>query len=305
MYNKLNNTSSFTTPYIDKLAAQHKWLQQDTMSIHQYPLPMNPDNKYQQQLEQATPSNADEKQELEKKLHFTYRQAVGEIIYGMITCQPDVSCAIIKLSQYSNWPAAIHYQALIHLYRYLKATHTQGIYYWRKKPQMDLPIRYIPTTKFDRNYDETIVDTRRTTQHDLLMAYVDSDHASDASHRWSVTGFHVKLAGGTVLYKTKYQNIIAQSSTETEFIAAAEAGQYILYLQTIMKEIGLPQHHITIMYEDNNGALLMANVGQPTKRTKPIDTRYFALQQWVETDLLTFKQIMTTDNSAVANNDNR
>ena len=72
-----------------------------------------------------------------------------------------------------------------------------------------------------------------------------------------------------------------------------------------MKEIGLPQHHITIMYEDNNGALLMANVGQPTKRTKPIDTRYFALQQWVETDLLTFKQIMTTDNSAVANNDNR
>ena len=93
---------------------------------------------------------------------------------------------------------------------------------------------------------------------------------------------------------------MAQSSTEAEFIAAAEAGRYILYLRTIMEEIGLPQHHATVIYEDNNGALLMAKAGQPTKRTKHIDTRYFALQSWVERDLLSFKRISTTDNSADA-----
>ena len=132
------------------------------------------------------------------------------------------------------------------------------------------------------------------------MGYVDSDHASDASHRKSVTGFHVKLAGGTVLYKTKYQNIVAQSSTEAEFIAAAKAGRYILYLRTIMDEIGLPQHHATVLHEDNQGALLMAKAGQPTKRTKHINTHYFALQSWVERNLLAFKRISTSDNSADA-----
>ena len=113
-----------------------------------------------------------------------------------------------------------------------------------------------------------------------------------------MSGFHVKLAGGTVLYKTKYQNIVAQSSTEAEFIAAAEAGCYILHLRTIMQEIGLPQHHTTILYKDNQGALLMVQAGQPTKHTKHIKTYHFALQSWVEQHLLTFKHINTTDNSS-------
>ena len=294
-YIKLHNTT-----YINKLLDQHKWLNNDEDKIHNFPLPMNPDTKYQHKLENAEPLTMTDKLQLEKKLKFTYRQAVGEIIYAMITCRPDVSYAIIKLSQYSNKPAAIHYHALIHLYKYLKATKTKGIYYWHQTPRDDLPTGRIPILKQDMNYDELNVSTRQTNTNHHLIGYVDSDHASDASHRRSVSGFHVKLAGGTVLYKTKYQNIVAQSSTEAEFIAAAEAGRYILYLRTIMAEIGLPQHHATVMYEDNQGALLMAKAGQPTKRTKHIATRYFALQDWVERDLLAFHRISTTGNSADA-----
>ena len=60
------------------------------------------------------------------------------------------------------------------------------------------------------------------------------------------------------------QAIIALSSTETEFIAACEAGKYLLYLRTILSEIGLPQTAATVLYEDNQGALLMANAQKPT-----------------------------------------
>ena len=67
-----------------------------------------------------------------------------------------------------------------------------------------------------------------------------------------------------------------------------------------MQEIGLEQHEATVLYEDNQGALLMAQAGQPTKRTKHIDIKYFALQDWVERDLLTFKRIDTSDNSSDA-----
>ena len=42
----------------------------------------------------------------------------------------------------------------------------------------------------------------------------------------------------------------------------------------------------------------MANSGQPTKRTRHMDTKHFALQTWVERDLLTLKRIGTSDNES-------
>ena len=104
------------------------------------------------------------------------------------------------------------------------------------------------------------------------------------------------MAGGTILYKTKFQDTVSMSSTEAEFIAAAEAGKYILYLRTILEEIGIHQKHATVLYEDNQGALLMANAQRPTKRTRHMEIKHFALQEWVLKDLLTLKRIDTKDN---------
>ena len=44
----------------------------------------------------------------------------------------------------------------------------------------------------------------------------------------------------------------------------------------------------------------MANAGRPTKRTKHIDTRHFAILSWVEQDLITLKRVPTNDNSSDA-----
>ena len=42
----------------------------------------------------------------------------------------------------------------------------------------------------------------------------------------------------------------------------------------------------------------MANAGQPTKRTRHMDIKHFALQQWVEQDLLILKRVVTADNES-------
>ena len=44
----------------------------------------------------------------------------------------------------------------------------------------------------------------------------------------------------------------------------------------------------------------MANVGRPTKCTKHIDTRHFAIQSWVEQDLILLQRVPTNDNGADA-----
>ena len=91
---------------------------------------------------------------------------------------------------------------------------------------------------------------------------------------------------------------MALSTSEAEFIAAAEAGKQILYIRSILDSIGIPQEASTTLYEDNQGALLMDNAQKPTKRTKHMDIRHFALQDWVNQDLLTLKRITTSDNYA-------
>ena len=94
------------------------------------------------------------------------------------------------------------------------------------------------------------------------------------------------MAGAAVLYKTEFQDSVALSSTETKFIAASDDSIFSLYFRSIMEDLQLPQEKATVIYKDNHCAYLMADAGQPTPRTKHIETCYFALLDWVERDLV-------------------
>ena len=290
----------YNTTYINKMLLRHDWIHKEVnenaFDIHTFPVPMIADNAYQRKLETQPTPTADEITALEQEFGFGYRQGIGELIYALVTCRPDISYPVIKLSQYSTRPTRLHFDALRNIYRYLYATKDEGLYYWRKKPRMDLPYKPPPECKNDGNYEESEIYEREQPKHNVMFGAVDSDYAGDVSHRRSVTGIVIRIAGGTILYKTKFQDTIAHSSTEAEFTAAAEAGKYILYIRSILAQIGLPQDEATVLFEDNQGALLMANAQQPTKRTRHMDIKTFAIQEWVEKDLLTLKRINTADN---------
>jgi hypothetical protein len=89
--------------------------------------------------------------------------------------------------------------------------------------------------------------------------------------------YSILVAGGAVGYKTKFQHAIALSSTKAEWVAACDAGRMILYYRALLEDLGIPQHKATIMFEDNRGALFMANAQQPSNRTRHIDIKTFAL----------------------------
>jgi len=110
----------------------------------------------------------------------------------------------------------------------------------------------------------------------------------------------IVLAGTVVGYKTKYQDTVAHSSTEAEFVAACETAKIVLFFRSILNDIGISQEAATVIYEDNRGALLLANAQQPTRHTRHMDIKYFALQDWVESDLILLKDISTSDRAADA-----
>ena len=63
-----------------------------------------------------------------------------------------------------------------------------------------------------------------------------------------------------------------------------------------MDELNMPQDNATPVYIDNNGAMLMANAQQPTRRTRHMDMKKVVLLDWVNRDLITFKRITSSNN---------
>ena len=189
-------------------------------------------------------------------------------------------------------PSETHYKAVKQLYIYLRATSNDGIDYWRKHPQSTLPLGDDPL-QTPSNYKSTF---QSTPDIDRLEAGVDATWGNNSKHRKLVSGYALMLSGGCVLYKTRYQPTVALSSTVSEFTAACEAGKSILYVRSILAEIHIPQPDATVLYIDNNGALLMANAQQPTRRTCHLDLKHFAILHWVERDLILLSRIDSIDN---------
>ena len=281
-----------TKTYLEKILTQHGWMTPTHTALQ--PVPMNYDSKYQRDLELARPpSAAEDKVKLQLKMGFNYRQAIGELLYAMVTCRPDISYSCIKMSQYSKDPAEEHYKAVREIFNYLAQTMDDGLYFWRSKPNKYLPVGPVPRVHRD---DHPTADENIDDESDQLRGDVDSDWAGDNKHRRSISGYTLTIAGAAVFYKSKFQECISLSSTEAEFQAACEAAKSILYVRSILQEIGLEQEDASTLYIDNNGALLMADAKQPTKRTRHMDIKHFKIQEWVEMDLIAMKRVHTSDN---------
>jgi hypothetical protein len=74
----------------------------------------------------------------------------------MTTCHPDIAFTSVKLSQSNSRPAEIHYHGLKHAIRYLYATQTDGLYYWRTLPRLDLPELALPS--INSNEQDLLLD---------------------------------------------------------------------------------------------------------------------------------------------------
>ena len=60
---------------------------------------------------------------------FSYRQAIGDLIFALTICRPDIAVPVIRLSHYYlSCPAPEHYKAVkAVLVCYLNATHDDGL----------------------------------------------------------------------------------------------------------------------------------------------------------------------------------
>ena len=227
-------------------------------------------------------------------MQLTYRCGVGELIWAMTTTRPDVAFASVKLSQANSAPGEHHFHGVKHALKYLYSTRDDGIYFWRTAPRSEL--KEGPLPKINSNKQDLLLDNR--PQHDAatLHAFADSDWATCVKTRRSFGGTVIRLAGGTIAYKSKFQPTVAGSSTKAEFMAAYDTGKMILFVRSVLWDLDIPQEAATVLYEDNDACTAMGNAQKPTTHTCHMDIKYFSICEWVDRDLMHLERIDTSIN---------
>ncbi len=102
------------------------------------------------------------------------------------------------------------------------------------------------------NKQDLLLDNRPDHGATVARAYADSDWATCVKTRRSLGGSCLRLAGGTVAYKTQFQPTVVGSSTEAEYMSAYFTGKMILFVRSVLWDLGVPQEAATLLYEDND-----------------------------------------------------
>jgi hypothetical protein len=164
--------------FIDKVFVKHlaTWIKPAYPSpVHSTPLSSEP--TFQKKFNSST-GNPDKNSQLKlaKDMQIGYCLGVGELIWAMKTCWPDLSYSSIKLSQSNSCPHKVHYHGLKHTPNYLYHTRDDGLYFWQTEPQLELPEG--PLRMINSNRKDILLDGcpqfKATTAH----AYADSDWAT-------------------------------------------------------------------------------------------------------------------------------
>ncbi|XP_016203659.1 uncharacterized protein LOC107644330 [Arachis ipaensis] len=168
-----------------------------------------------------------------------FRRLLGRLLY-LTNTRSDIAYAVGKLSQFLDCAIDEHFKAAFLILSYLKQAPVKGLFFPSKN------------------------DFK-------LSGFVDSDWATCADTKRSVTGYYYFLGSSLVSWKSKKQTTVACSSSEAEYRAMAQAtreGQWLLFL---LLEFGIQHSQPISLYYDNQFAMHIAVNPIFHRRTKHIE----------------------------------
>ncbi|GJT74543.1 putative ribonuclease H-like domain-containing protein [Tanacetum coccineum] len=135
-----------------------------------------------------------------------YRSMIGSLMY-LTSSRPDIMFAVCACARYQVNPKVSHLHAVKRIFRYLKGQPKLGLWYPKDSP-------------FD------------------LVAYTDSDYAGASLDRKSTTGGYQFLGCRLISWQCKKQTVVANSTTEAEYVVASSYRGQVLWIQNQLLDYG-------------------------------------------------------------------
>lgn len=178
-----------------------------------------------------------------------YRALVGSLGYAALATRPDIAFAVGWLARALVSPTDAHRVAGERVLRYLCGTRTLGV----------------------------------TFHGGRLLCWSDADWAGGGSRGagQSTSGWVCQLGSGPVSWASKKQSMVALSSTESEYVAAAAAAQEVTWLRALLLDCGVPAGPPTTLQCDNQAAKALSETARVSRRSKHINVRFHFLREKV------------------------
>jgi histone deacetylase 1/2 len=183
-----------------------------------------------------------------------YRSIVGGLQYLTLT-RLDISFSVNKVCQFLHAPTDVHWSAVKRILRYVKSNTKIGLKISRSKSL-------------------------------VVSGFSDADWAGCLDDRRSTGGFAIFLGSNLVSWSARKQATVSRSSTEAEYKAVANATAEIMWIQILLKEIGIQAPRAGKLWCDNLGAKYLSSNPVFHARTKHIEVDYHFVRERVMRNLL-------------------
>ena len=194
-----------------------------------------------------------------------YQSAVGSLLYLSGWTRPDITFAVSNVARYCSNPTKEHWTAVKRILRYLNGTLDYGMLYSRKDD------------------DGT------------MIGFSDADWAGDTNDRKSTSGYLFMMSGAAISWKSKKQTTVALSTAEAEYVALASTTQEATWLRQLLQDLNVEQTGPTVIHEDNQSAICIAQNPQYHSKTKHIHIKYHFVREKVLDNTIQLKYCPTSD----------
>ncbi|GJU40835.1 putative RNA-directed DNA polymerase [Tanacetum coccineum] len=194
-----------------------------------------------------------------------YRSMIGCLMY-LTASRPDIMFAVCLCARFQVTPKVSHMHAVKRIFRYLKHQPKLGLWYPKDSPFH-------------------------------LEAFSDSDYAGDNHDRRSTSGGCQYLGRRLVSWQCKKQTIVAISSTEAEYVAAASCCGQVLWMQNQLFDYGFNFMN-TDIHIDNESTICIVKNPVFHSKTKHIQIRHHFIRDCYDQRLINVVKVHTDDNVA-------
>ncbi|GKE19560.1 putative ribonuclease H-like domain-containing protein [Tanacetum coccineum] len=194
-----------------------------------------------------------------------YSSMIGSLMY-LTSSRPDIMFAVCACARYQVNPKVLHLHDVKRIFRYLKGQPKLGLWYPKDSP-------------FD------------------LVAYTNSDYAGESLDRKSTTGGCQFLRCRLISWQCKKQTVVANSTTEAEYIAASNCCGQVLWIQNQLLDYGY-NFMQTEIHIDNESTICIVKNRVFHSKTKHIEIRHHFIRDSYEKKLIQIIKIHKDQNVA-------
>jgi hypothetical protein len=155
-----------------------------------------------------------------------FRSLVGSLRY-LVNTRPDIAFVVGYVSRFLSEPHEDHLIAVKHILRYLAGTVNWGI------------------------------QLKKGSGKTTLVGFTDSDFAGDVDSRKSTSGVFFFLNESPVTWQSTKQSMVAQSSCEAKYVAAANGACQALWLSRVLDELEGDKVVVPALMVDNQSAVTL------------------------------------------------